>query len=171
MQVFFQYLIRGRLGDSCYNLILIFLKKQELLLQFWIQKEKHQSWKRGWINLPIALKFNFLEEIIFCKVYYLSQKAYWSWEKIWCLLFLLFSRLQKYYTTSFIWKIVWKKCLCICFFCIFSYRGKVIIKGICNIIRKSTVGTWDATVFWEIRDLIPFYVFLILFQLLSKYLS
>ena len=37
--------------------------------------------------------------------------------------------------------------------------------------RESMVGTWDAIVFREIRDLIPFHVFLILFQLLSKYLS
>ena len=43
------------------------------------------------------------------------------------------------------------------FFCSFSYRGKVIIKGVSNIIgigyrvsplsRDSTVGTLDATVF------------------------
>ena len=30
--------------------------------------------------------------------------------------------------------------------------------------RESTVGTLEATVFSEIRDLIPLYVFLILFQ-------
>ena len=55
-------------------------------------------------------------------------------------------------------------------------RGKVIIKGICNIwicysitIIKGEYST-DATVFREIKDLIPFHVFLI-FQFLSKYLS
>ena len=37
--------------------------------------------------------------------------------------------------------------------------------------RESTVSTLDAIVFREIRDLIPFHVFLILFQFLSKYLS
>ena len=37
--------------------------------------------------------------------------------------------------------------------------------------RESTVGTLDATVFREITDLIIFHVFLILFQLLSKYFS
>ena len=36
---------------------------------------------------------------------------------------------------------------------------------------ESTIGILDATVFREIRDLIVFHVFLILFQLLSKYLS
>ena len=51
--IFFQYLITGKLGDSCCS------HEQELLLQFWWQKEKHQLWKRGWINLPIALKFRF----------------------------------------------------------------------------------------------------------------
>ena len=30
--------------------------------------------------------------------------------------------------------------------------------------RESTVGTWDTTVFKEVRDLIPFHVFLILFR-------
>ena len=66
------------------------------------------------------------------------------------------------------------------FFCSFSYRGKVIIQSVSNIvgiaysitvIKDITVGTLDAAVLREIRDLIPFYVFLILFQFLSKYLS
>ena len=67
------------------------------------------------------------------------------------------------------------------FFHSFSYRGKVIIQDIHNIIGigysitiikgEYGVGTWDATVFREIRDLIPFHVFLILFEFLSKYLS
>ena len=66
------------------------------------------------------------------------------------------------------------------FFHSFSYRGKVIIKDICisqrSIIvsplsRDSTVGTRDAVVFRLISDLIPFHVFLILFQFLSKYFS
>ena len=64
-------------------------------------------------------------------------------------------------------------------FCSLSYRGKVIIKGVSNIIGigysttniNSTVGILDATVFREIKNLIPFHVFLILFQFLSKYLS
>ena len=50
----------------------------------------------------------------------------------------------------------------LCFFCSFSYGGKVIIKGVSNIIemvsqllRESTVGILDATVFTKIRDLIP----------------
>ena len=37
--------------------------------------------------------------------------------------------------------------------------------------RENTVSTLDATVFREIRVLIPFHVFLILFQFLPKYLS
>ena len=37
--------------------------------------------------------------------------------------------------------------------------------------RESTVGIMDATVFREIRDLIPFHMFLILFQFLAKYMS
>ena len=58
------------------------------------------------------------------------------------------------------------------FFCSFSYRGKVVIKGVSSITgighisplsRDSTVGTLDATIFREIRDLIPFHVLLILF--------
>ena len=66
------------------------------------------------------------------------------------------------------------------FFRSFNYRGKVIIKGVSNIkgigivsplSRNSMVGTVDAIVFREIRDLIPFHEFLILFQFLSKYLS
>ena len=39
-----------------------------------------------------------------------------------------------------------------------------------TLSRESTVGTLDAKVFREIRDLIPFNV-LILFQFLPKYLS
>ena len=67
------------------------------------------------------------------------------------------------------------------FFCSFSYRGKIIIKGVSNIIGigysitiikgQYSWSTLDATGFREIRDLIPFHVFLILFQFLSKYLS
>ena len=34
--------------------------------------------------------------------------------------------------------------------------------------RESTVGILDATVFREIRDLIPFYVLLMLFQFFFK---
>ena len=37
--------------------------------------------------------------------------------------------------------------------------------------RDSTVGILDATVFTEMRDLIPLHVFLIFFQFVSKYLS
>ena len=37
--------------------------------------------------------------------------------------------------------------------------------------RESAVGTWEATNFREITDMIPFHVFLILFQFVSKYLS
>ena len=54
------------------------------------------------------------------------------------------------------------------FFCSFSYRSKVIIKGASNIIgvgygitRESTVGKLDATVFRETRDLMAFYVLFI----------
>ena len=45
-------------------------------------------------------------------------------------------------------------------------QGLVIVSP---LSRESMVGTWNATVFREIRDLIPFHVFLILFQFLSKY--
>ena len=139
----------------------------------------------------------------------MGQKSYWSWERI-CYYFFFISRLQKYCTTGFIWKIVWKMFMWVfyAFFLSFSYRGKVIIKGIHNIgigyditiikgeygrymgcysfernkwfdsfpcflniiwISFKILGTWDATVFREIRDLIPFHVFLILFEFLSKY--
>ena len=37
--------------------------------------------------------------------------------------------------------------------------------------KESTIGTMEALVFREIRDLIPFHVLLILFQFVSKYLS
>ena len=67
----------------------------------------------------------------------------------------------------------------LCFFCSFSYRGKVIIKGVCNIIgigysitiikRESTVSILDATNFREMRNLIPFHVFLIFFQFFLKF--
>ena len=117
----------------------ILFKKLELLLQLWVQKEKHQSWKRGWINLPVTSKFHFLEEIIFYKVYYLGQKPYWSFgvKRGYDLSYFFFiSKLQKYCTTSFIWKMAWKIFMWIfyAFFRSFSYRGKVIIKGFRNII-------------------------------------
>ena len=63
-------------------------------------------------------------------------------------------------------------------FCSISYRGKVIIKGVSNIIgigysisifMGHYIDTLDALVFREIRNLIPLHVFLILFQFLSKY--
>ena len=65
------------------------------------------------------------------------------------------------------------------FFCSFSYRCKVIITGLGNIIeigcsilitkRKyhqcpKTTGTLKATTFRETGNLIPFHVFFILFQ-------
>ena len=64
------------------------------------------------------------------------------------------------------------------FFGSFTYRSKMIIKGVSDIIRiiasplskESTGGKLDATSFREITDLIPFHVFFILCQLLSKYL-
>ena len=37
--------------------------------------------------------------------------------------------------------------------------------------RESAVGTLEATIFREIRDLILFRMFLTLFQFVSKYLS
>ena len=55
----------------------------------------------------------------------------------------------------------------------------VIIKGVRSMIwigycitlpRESRIDIMDATVLREIRDLIPFHVFLILFQFLPKYL-
>ena len=64
--------------------------------------------------------------------------------------------------------------------CFFSFESCSSEKCLCEyfmlffvslLSRESTVGTWDATVFREIRDLIPFHVFLVLFQFLSKYLS
>ena len=122
--------------------------------------------------MPIALKFHCLEEIIFYKVRSLTrvERGYDVGY------FFFISRLQKYCTITFIWKIVWKMFMWIfCFFCSFSYRGKVIIKGVSNIIeigysitliksRESAVGILDATFFREMKDLIPFHVFLILFQ-------
>ena len=67
----------------------------------------------------------------------------------------------------------------ICFLGSFSYRSKVIVKGIRNITGigysislslQSTVGALKAIVLREVRDLIPFHVFLTLFQCVSKYL-
>ena len=71
-----------------------------------------------------------------------------------------------------------------CFFCSFSYRGKVITKGVSNIIgtgysitiikrereRESTVGILDATVIREMRDLIPFHVSRYLFPFCQGHL-
>ena len=45
------------------------------------------------------------------------------------------SVLQKYCVTIFICKIVWKILIYFMHFCSFSYSGKVIIKGVSNIIR------------------------------------
>ena len=50
----------------------------------------------------------------------------------------------------------------------FSYRSKVIIKGVIRTVIvsllswESTVGTLEATVFRKVRDLIPYLVLLIL---------
>ena len=99
-------------------------------------EEKHQSRKRGWINLPVASKFHFSEEI------------YYIWYTIWATsliriktgydggYFLLMSKLQKYCVIIFIRKIIWKMFMGIfyVFFHSFSYRGKITIKGVSNII-------------------------------------
>ena len=71
--------------------------------------------------------------------------------------------------------------MCIfCFFVVSAIETEELLKVLAislglvivsPLSRESTVGTLDATVFREIRDLIPFHVFLILFQFLSKYLS
>ena len=48
----------------------------------------------------------------------------------------------------------------------YSLKVFAISEGLVIVLplsRKSTVGTWDATVFSKIWDLIPFCVFLILF--------
>ena len=37
--------------------------------------EKHQPWRSGWINLPIAWKFHFLEEIALYIVYYTGSEV------------------------------------------------------------------------------------------------
>ena len=65
------------------------------------------------------------------------------------------------------------------FFAVSAIKTKELLKVLATsyglvivspLSRECTVGTLDATVFREIRDLIPFHIFLILFQLLSKYL-
>ena len=79
--------------------------------------------------------------------------------------------------------------ICYAFFYSFSYRDKIIIKIVSNIIgtgysiawlylyrerereRESAVGIMDATGFRGIRDLIPFHVLFKLFQFFSKYRS
>ena len=74
-----------------------------------------------------------------------------------------------------------EKCLCEYFILILQFQlwrqnnqllaisqGSVMVSP---LSRENTVGTMDATVFREITDVIIFHVFLILFQLLSKYLS
>ena len=70
--------------------------------------------------------------------------------------FFFINRLQKYCITNFIWKTKNEKYLSeYIFFCSFSYRGKVIIKSICNIIgigysitifQGEYVSALDATV-------------------------
>ena len=76
-----------------------------------------------------------------------------------------------------------ERCLYLCIFyaflCSFGYRDKVIIKGVSNTIRigysitiikrENTVGILDATVFREIKDVIPFHVFLIFSHFFQNY--
>ena len=61
------------------------------------------------------------------------------------------------------------------FFASFSYRSRVIVKGVSIIIGISYItiitgeGSW-CTDLIEIRDLIPLHVFLMLFQFVLKHL-
>ena len=150
------------MGAGCYHLILNFSWKQKLLLQFWLHKEKHQSLQRGWINLLIVSKFYFFRRNILWGILFRPK----SLERRWCWLFFIISRLQKYCTATFIWKIIWNIFMWIfnAFFGNFNYRCKIIIKGVGNIIRigysitffrESPVGTLDVTVSWEKKDFIP----------------
>ena len=90
--------------------------------------------------------------------------------------FFLISRLQKYWITIFLRDTVWKMFICLFyafFFRSFSHRCKAISKGLIKVsalLRDVTVHTLETTVFREIRDLILFHVFLILFQFVLKYL-
>ena len=90
--------------------------------------------------------------------------------------FFLISRLRKYCTIIFIRKTVWKVFMLIfnTFLPSSSYRCKAIIKGISNIIGIAysiiiTQGAYSwhngSYCFKEIRNLILFHVFLILFPI------
>ena len=66
------------------------------------------------------------------------------------------------------------------FFPSFSYRSKVIIKDISIVkgieivsplSKEISVGALDSEDFIEIKDLIPFHVFQMLFKFFSKYLA
>ena len=95
----------------------------------------------------------------------------------------LFSiRLQKQCTNTFIGKIVWKMFMWIFYavFGSFNYSGKVIVKGVSNIIGIAySITIIKEQYSWYIgyysfkrnKGLIPFHVFLILFQFITKYLS
>ena len=105
--------------------------------------EKHQPWKREWINLPIALKLQFLEDVS------LELRE----DTILAITSLSVSR-ENYFHSQDVWKIImWKFNA---FFRSFTSRCKVIIKDVSNIIRighgititkESAAGTLEATVF------------------------
>ena len=78
----------------------------------------------------------FLEERVFYKVYVLGQKPHKSWERIWYWLFLLYQYVSEilhyYFHIEDSLKNVYVNIL---WFYSFSYRGKVIIKGVSNAIE------------------------------------
>ena len=144
-------------------------------MQFWVPMEKHHSWKKGWINLPNCLEISFFKRSnILCKVNYLARNLNWIERGYDVSYFFFISRLLKYCTTIFIPKIMWKIFgeYLIRFFVVSAIDAnkslKVLVVSyglviISPLSRKSTVGTLEATVFREIRDFIPFHVFLVLF--------
>ena len=83
-------------------------------MQFWVQKEEYKSWNRGSINLSVteisfSRRTNILWDILFGASLIRVERGYDG------RYFFFISRLQKYCTTSFSWKIIWKVFMLTCY--------------------------------------------------------
>ena len=83
-------------------------------MQFWVQKEEYKSWNRGSINLSVteisfSRRTNILWDILFGASLIRVERGYDG------RYFFFISRLQKYCTSGFSWKIIWKVFMLTCY--------------------------------------------------------